>query len=77
MVKLCLYQLLTMHPKLKQFIDFIWKRRTLYFLQGMLVAEIESTAADLLNQLKSEKLHKGVYIAKPANARIGLFKVKI
>lgn len=46
-------------------------------LQGMLVAEIESTAADLQNQLKSEKLHKGVYIAKPANARIGLFKVKI
>lgn len=38
MVKLCLYQLLTMHPKLKEFIDFIWKRRTLYFLQGMLLA---------------------------------------
>ncbi|MBP5347062.1 MAG: M23 family metallopeptidase [Bacteroidales bacterium] len=27
-----------MHPKLKVFIRFIWKKRTLYFLQGMLLA---------------------------------------
>ena len=49
----------------------------IFSLQGVLVGVFESTADDLQNQLLARNLHKGVYIAKPANAKIGLFKVKI
>ena len=49
----------------------------IFNLQGMLITEIESTAADLQAHLKAKNLQKGAYIAKPANAKIGLFKVKI
>ena len=49
----------------------------IFSLQGVLVAEIESTAADLQTRLKAKNLQKGVYIAKPMNAKKGFFKVKI
>ena len=49
----------------------------IFSLQGVLVAEIESTAADLQTRLKAKNLQKGVYIAKPMNAKSGFMKVKI
>lgn len=48
-----------------------------FSLQGAFVTEVESSAADLQTSLKAKNLQKGIYIAKPMNAKKGFFKVKI
>ena len=48
-----------------------------FSLQGAFVTEVESSAADLQTSLKAKNLQKGIYIAKPVNAKNSVFKVKI
>ena len=48
----------------------------IFNLQGMVITEMESSVSNLQADLKAKNLQKGIYIAKPLNAKAGFVKLK-